>query len=349
MIKEYFNPWKVLIHENKINQILEGRIPKPVAVEIDPANACNLKCPWCFYDKVRQTHKEIMPREQMENLIQDLIHNDINSITFTGGGEPLVNTNTVDMIEIYGNEIDMAMVTNGVLINKNNVKILVKNLKYIRISLDAFEPDTYKKMKGVDKLQTVLKNIMLLVKTRDKLNPEMQIGIAFIIHKDNWTEVHLATKAMKKMGVDYITIRPVLDSKNNIMFPKDNYTDMLTEVSYAELEETDNFRVYANTRRMEEVATGKKNFKTCKSTPLIAIVSANQHIYLCCQTRLLKPFEIGKINYPNTGFFDLWNTGKHKDIIDKINVSKCAACRNGRYNEIIESVFEEDYMHRSFI
>jgi len=291
-----------------------------------------------------------MRHEDMLYLCQELIGAGVKSITFTGGGEPLVNPHTIGMIKAFGSQANIGLVTNGVAIDNNKLmNILVRRLRYIRISLDAWSPQTYYKMKNIDKFSKVIKAIKKLVKLRNAYKSNMQIGIAYIIHKDNWQEVYPATLGLRNIGVDYIAIRPVVSWSKNY-FPDDEYDNVIKEVKKCQSLQTDSFKVFANTRRINEVCLHDKNFSRCLSTPLIGIVGADMNIYICCQMRLNKRWSIGRIDYKEgIGFFDLWGSEKHKKIIDSIDVRKCVPCRNSRYNEIIESFFISDNMHRNFL
>ena len=112
----YFNQLKVLCYTERIEKILRGEIPLPVGVEIDPSNICNYDCPWCFYSKYRKNKNVMISSTNFTKIMDELVELDIKSVTFTGGGEPLVNPNTVRIIEEYGNKIDIGLVTNGSLL-----------------------------------------------------------------------------------------------------------------------------------------------------------------------------------------------------------------------------------------
>ena len=95
-----FNPQlKLMAHSGLLD---DWRKP-PVSVEISPTNFCNAKCPWCFY--VSGTYKQRHSREELEHrqleiLILDLARMGVQSITWTGGGEPSIYSQMAEMIDL---------------------------------------------------------------------------------------------------------------------------------------------------------------------------------------------------------------------------------------------------------
>ena len=47
-----FDSWKMMAHIPYWNRLLDGDVPPPRLVTIDPVNACNMRCPYCNASKV---------------------------------------------------------------------------------------------------------------------------------------------------------------------------------------------------------------------------------------------------------------------------------------------------------
>ena len=89
----------------------------PIHVQLIPTNKCNLNCSFCsFSDADRKIELSL---QQIQEIL-DILHSlGTLSITWTGGGDPLMHPMFPDMIQ-YASEhlIESGLVTNGILINK---------------------------------------------------------------------------------------------------------------------------------------------------------------------------------------------------------------------------------------
>jgi len=144
-------------------------------------DACNLRCCYCSY---AEQHRSSMI--QMETLAEALSHNPIYSC-IVGGGEPtLVRSREVDFISLleqFPFTQSVYMITNGTVMPGGFEKV-ADRFDFIRLSLDAATPETYRLLKGVDRFNQVLSNIRLYLKTDIR-----QVGVSFIIQKANLREV----------------------------------------------------------------------------------------------------------------------------------------------------------------
>ena len=137
---------KILNHMKVIKSIMNGKVVPPISCEIDPSNTCNHDCIWCINADFRRRHPVILERKIMFGLIKDLSSGSVKSITFTGGGEPLTNPYTIDALyQVKKRGMEVALATNGSLLNKDKCKAVVETCEFVRISLDGADNDVYLK------------------------------------------------------------------------------------------------------------------------------------------------------------------------------------------------------------
>ena len=55
------------------------------------------------------------------------------------------------------------------------------------------------------------------------------------------------------------------------------------------------------------------------------------------------------LEFKDQTFDAVWLSGKHKELIANIDVSKCPRCRYDNFNRIAAEAFEQDGMHRDFL
>lgn len=108
---------------------------------------CNLNCIFCFQknnfiSSYLDFHKFKIILEKIKEL------NTIKLIELTGG-EPFLNPNISDIIELIGNDFQLEITSNGTLVNQKIIEKLKKvNLKSIKISVNAATSETYFKVTG---------------------------------------------------------------------------------------------------------------------------------------------------------------------------------------------------------
>jgi MoaA/NifB/PqqE/SkfB family radical SAM enzyme len=142
-----FNTYKILSHIGTIKDLMSGKSPYPVSCEIDPSNLCNHGCSWCYFAGSRQADKKSLEEKLLFKLIEDLAGGGTKSVTFTGGGEPLINPAAPEAIRrAYSLGMRVGLVTNGGLLDKKKNKIIVSCCDFVRISLDAADEKSHNKL-----------------------------------------------------------------------------------------------------------------------------------------------------------------------------------------------------------
>src|SRR5690606_19750775 len=94
-----FTPLKLLRHADKVEAMLRGSVVYPISVEIDLSNVCNHNCPWCSFSGFRQENWQHFDGSRVLSLLGELADVGVKSITFTGGGEPLVHSQAAEIFQ----------------------------------------------------------------------------------------------------------------------------------------------------------------------------------------------------------------------------------------------------------
>jgi len=196
-----FNPKaKVLVHYKKIKKYFQNKNVDPITLEIDPSNACNHSCPFCISGHIHLSKfkgtkffdRRIMKKEVLMGLVKDICNMDIQSLSWTGGGEPTQNPNLKEAMQ-YINEnsnIQMGMFTNGTLLERFDLfETIVETLTWIRVSIDAGNSKTYNQLRATNEknnFDVMLNNVKKLIQTKKKKNSKIYIGVCFFFKKDNY-------------------------------------------------------------------------------------------------------------------------------------------------------------------
>lgn len=125
---------------------------------ISLTSLCNLRCAYCGQDDGKSQKISV---EFYETLIEALDKLGIRKIRFTGG-EPLLYENIIKLVKYtnsFENIKDIAITTNGVLLDRQLDELVESGLTRINFSLDSIDRKTYASLTGSDKLDGVLENI----------------------------------------------------------------------------------------------------------------------------------------------------------------------------------------------
>jgi len=133
------------------------RLARPLHdLRISVMDRCNFRCPYCmpkehFHDSYRFLRSdERLSFDEIVRLSRLFAGVGVRKLRLTGG-EPLLRTNLCDLIgdlsAIHGIE-DIALTTNGVLLDKHAVDLRANGLRRITVSLDTLDQQIFARMSG---------------------------------------------------------------------------------------------------------------------------------------------------------------------------------------------------------
>ena len=139
-----FNKLKIISHSDRIKKLLNGKIPAPVRVVLEPTNLCNHNCIFCFYSNFREENKVYLSSEKLFELAEDFKKLGVQSVSLVGGGEPMIHPAIYDLIQwFYKNDILISITTNGSTFKDTEIDTIVRASTYIRVSLNAASEQTH--------------------------------------------------------------------------------------------------------------------------------------------------------------------------------------------------------------
>ncbi|MHC4236691.1 MAG: GTP 3',8-cyclase MoaA [Planctomycetota bacterium] len=132
-------------------------------LRVSVTDRCNLRCVYCYpsggCDLIER--REILRFEEICRIVRLFAICGIRKVRLTGG-EPLVRSDIVNLVEklteIKGIE-ELALTTNGVLLEQMAEGLKNAGLHRINISVDSTERQSYKDITGFDNLAIAMKGI----------------------------------------------------------------------------------------------------------------------------------------------------------------------------------------------
>jgi len=125
-------------------------------LRISVMDRCNFRCPYCMpreqfhesYQFLKSSQR--LSFEEILRLARLFVAQGVRKVRLTGG-EPLLRANLADLIgdltSIAGLE-DVALTTNGILLERHAAELKAAGLKRVTVSLDSLDPDVFARMSG---------------------------------------------------------------------------------------------------------------------------------------------------------------------------------------------------------
>jgi radical SAM protein with 4Fe4S-binding SPASM domain len=330
---------KLLSHLDLVEDWMEDQWKiNPIYIAFSPSSMCNHKCTFCVYH-YKEFKPIYFPKPRYLSLVDEWKKMRIKSVFFAGDGDPLLNKDCVEMVEYTSKAgIDIAMNTNGRLLNDAKAKVLAENLSWIRVSLNAGTKENYGKIHGTSEkdFEIVLNNLKSLVKYKKK-NSEFVIGVQCLLLQENFYEIRGLAKLLKEIGVDYLAIKPFLkhplvDYSTEV----ENKDEVLKELLKAESLNDENFKFVLRENNFKPAR--KRNYEKCLSGPFMVEVDAKGDVYTCGPYINDKNHMYG--NILDQSFEQMWKSEERKkitkEIQSKLDVSNCMPfCRPDSVNQLL--------------
>ncbi len=175
---------------------------RPITADIFLNNYCNNECPYCTYKRWEhepgawflKIHDFMMYAERLREL-------GVRGFILTGGGEPTINPD-FDKITAW---LDEQGYPYGINTNFNVYR--EPKPRYLKVSLDGWDEDSYERQRGVRRYERVKKNIIKYAEWKAENSPGTSLGVQMVATEVD--DVFRFYEANKELPVDYMVYRPV--------------------------------------------------------------------------------------------------------------------------------------------
>ena len=348
-----FKSNKILAHLPMLADYQAGNPYPPIGVQIDPTNACASDCPWCagFLNR-RWSKAQIFTDEQLPQpvrdaesvtglygLIDELQEMGVQSVTWTGGGEP-AQFRGLEAVVSYAAMagLQQGLITHGVV----DVSPLLEHLTWVRFSVDAATRQLYELQHRTKNFEIVLANVGKAAKAKHFGDIKCTVGVAFVTGEMSKHEIGEFAAMWQGVPIDYIQFHPLYDVGDDHWL-SDNGTTLqqLTDAQKAEP------RVVFTESKYRGLAAGAAGkTKHCHGTFFEVAIAADSLVYPCCHHKGKPELSIGDLRQES--FADVWR--RHQESRRYVVHDQCPAyCRHHGTNDFIESEVLTDRTHRAFI
>jgi len=267
----------------------------------------------------------------------------LKSIMYAGEGEPLLHKDIAEITKhTKESGIDVSFTTNGVFLRPKLAEQLLPHTTWIKVSINAGTADTYSgihrtKREDFDK---VVSNLEEAAHIRKRQGSNCTLGMQMLLLPENVHEVTVLAELAKKIGMDYLVIKPY---SQHIQGISHQYEDIRYDAYYhldQELQKfnDEHFHVVFRRNTMKKWDEGKHAYGRCFSLPFWSYIDAGGNVWGCSIYLEDPRFSYGNIY--TQSFEEIWNDVKRLHSLhwveNELDVSECRLnCRMDNVNQYL--------------
>lgn len=346
---------KLLYHVARVNDWLEGKNIYPIYIEISPSGACNHRCTYCGLDFM-----EYKPRYLDAGILKERLFElgklGLKSAMYAGEGEPFLHRDMAELINYTKKSgIDVAVTTNGVLLDEKIVDKILANTEWVKVSINGATRETYAKIHccNADDFDRVIKNLSYAAKIKRNNNYKCTLGMQLLLLPENADEVVALAELARNIGIDYLVIKPYsqhLQSKTRI-YSSIRYSDYTYLTDELAKFDSEDFNVIHRIHTMKKWDEKKKNYQRCLALPFWSYIDAGGNVWGCSVYLGDKRFFYGNIYEQSFG--SIWEGEKRLQSLnwlqEEVDVSGCRVnCRLDEINSYLWKL-KQPPLHVNFI
>ncbi|MBN1823115.1 MAG: radical SAM protein [Endomicrobiales bacterium] len=183
---------------------------KPLYIQIELTNRCNLKCLACGVVKRKE---ETLPRSMFSKLSK--VYPYLSGLIWLGG-EVFVVDYFFSLLEDINRKfphIGHTIYTNGLLIDRKIASVLTSiNYLELKFSIDSVVKETYEQIRNLGKYEVLLQNLSILNEEYQKKSKKSNMGVNVIVMKNNLDQLLLYPDFCRKYGIDHLDMSFLADS-----------------------------------------------------------------------------------------------------------------------------------------
>lgn len=208
------NKFRYWLHKKTGRKFRPKALEFPPMIIVETSSYCNLACIHCPRTNLAQNSESFagfMDFNLYKKIVDEISQYHYTTLRPFARGEALINPDLPRMIG-YAKRKGVRNIwlnTNGVLLSPEKSKALLETgIDRIEVSIDSANRETFQKIKGKDKYETVVENTLECCKLKNKMYPKTEIVVSFVESSLNSSESDEFMKFWQKYA-DHVNIRPV--------------------------------------------------------------------------------------------------------------------------------------------
>jgi MoaA/NifB/PqqE/SkfB family radical SAM enzyme len=174
---------KLAWHKDRVEEWLRGKRVAPITIDCALTRACNYDCIYC-YGQLQENQRKPMTGDVIYRFLDDAAEIGVKAISFVSDGESTCSPHYLDaIIRGKNNGLDMALGTNGALLQPKGIEKILGSLTYLRFNISAADKIRYCEIHRCkeEAYEKVISNIRSAVKFKKNNNLETTVGLQMVL------------------------------------------------------------------------------------------------------------------------------------------------------------------------
>ena len=255
---------KVLWHKDRVAKWFNGGRVAPITIDMALTQACQYSCKFC-YAQLQRNKPHRITMQVMKDFVDDCAEMGVKAISLVSDGESTANPIYKEVIAyIKQNGIDVAMASNGYVLDSKPLYEILPHLTYLRFNFSGGEAQRYAEIMGVTPahFEKVCENIKEAVRIKKERTLSVTLGMQMVLMPQDSDQIVPLAKLGKELGVDYVVIKHCSDDESGALgVDYDAYKECFDLLREAESYSTKDYLVKAKWSKITSGSGAKPSFE----------------------------------------------------------------------------------------
>ncbi len=312
---------------------------RPSRIELHPCEACNYDCVFCINGSWRRSkgaNKEMLPylsRDSLFRIVQDAKAIGVKELSFSGGGEPLLNPHTIEaMVLANKNGLATKLVTNGSLLTSEGDEVWLR-CKELCVSINAASEGIYNQVNHPPTngaFETVTRRVGELVECKNREQWPVRVKLIFQIIKHNYREIEAFVDLAAELGVDATLFEFPYQIAAEAMCPQAKRKDIVTQIARTAVQYEERLRVEFSEGTEHNTPGASSQLRKCMVPFCKLTISGDGGVFPCCQLadqggEVYGDLLLGRIDHGHR-LKDILDSQRAYETVIKIDPQRCPPC-----------------------
>lgn len=306
-------------HRERVEAWLAGERIAPITIDCALTRACTYRCTYC-YGQLQANDEKRMTRDVIFRFLDDAAEIGVKAISFVSDGESTCSPHLTDAIlRGKANGLDMALGTNGYLLQDDRLADILPALTYLRFNISAATPGRYAEIHGCGEAayHKVMETIRRSVAVKRAARLPVTIGLQMVLMPEFADQILPLARLGRELGVDYLVIKHCSDDEMGTLgVDYDKYFALTGTLKQAETHSRDGYLVRAKWSKI--MSGGRRCYSRCFGPPFIMQFSGSGLVAPCGMlfNDRYDQYHIG--NIADTSFKKIWQSERYWEVVNHI-------------------------------
>lgn len=206
---------KLAWHRERVAALLAGERVAPITIDCALTRACSYGCVYC-YGQLQHNPGPPLTRDVILRFLDDAADVGVKAVSFVSDGESTCSPHLeAALLRGRANGLDMALGTNGFLLQDDRLEAILPALTYLRFNISAAEPARYAEIHGCAQacFHKVLGTIRRAVAVKRAMRLDTTIGLQMVLLPAFADQVLPLARLAVALEVDYLVIKHCSDDE----------------------------------------------------------------------------------------------------------------------------------------